>query len=714
MDSREGSRSRKTSASLKVPYVRTHFMSLVAANPNYFGTLPDLDLPTQQEKQGDATYEALSCVAFSPERDRLEATVEIRRPTGYLGGLCSAGSYEHVRFYVSYDEGGSWVDAGVASINVHDLASGKSCEGDTWPPLSYVCGVDHKPKRDWCGQPVLPLVRAILSWQVVPDPNTPAQVPVWGDVHECHVQVRPRRFIFPDIVAKLPEDIVAKLPPYVLEEVPVPIPDPGPLAPLPLSEVAALYTDKRKLRTKATRAVVPQHRFTLPHLTAAESGGAETLTSYVGFAKVAQDLKIDLSAILKALEKTSGDTTYEELECLGLDNNTDQLVGSFRVKLPSGYSGGPCTAGSTEYVAYWADFGDDCTYTYLGTVEVKLHDYSDLPDGGLCYAAPLPVDLGAFRRTCESPVIGRVRAVLSWGTPPSTTDPDAVPYWGNRLDVHVQVRPGAPYDGTARFTIVGGVAAASVDSGSGTTLSGAAIAENGYPLPAGCPFAGVVSLHGPLDPALAGQLYRVRVRNITAGGALTDLTSAFYVVNWLGVGSWSTPGAGGWTPWPSWTGNTTGKLGHFTPGGDDLWEIRLEVMGLGVVDVRRVQMDNTLRNSIVSGDAVNAADLKLSTMAACRLPRGPLDGTFVARDKNFHSWSLSVSGGPGTPIPPTPLTVAIGQGTQTSLAGQPFTIDLSALDPCGYVIRLGVTDRAVVDSAWFGRTTYVDRGVCLE
>ena len=68
----------------------------------------------------------------------------------------------------------------------------------------------------------------------------------------------------------------------------------------------------------------------------------------------------------------------------------EQLVGTFRVKRPNGYSGGPCTAGSTEYVAYWADFGEDCEYTYLGTAEVRTHDFDKLPKGGLCYAAPLP------------------------------------------------------------------------------------------------------------------------------------------------------------------------------------------------------------------------------------------------------------------------------------------------------------------------------------
>jgi hypothetical protein len=690
-----------------VPHERRHFQQLLTANPNYFGGLPEIGLAPQLEKQGDTTFEALSCVSFSPERDRLEATVQIRLAGGYAGDLCSEGSYEHVRFYVSYDAGGTWTDSGLASVNVHDIPAGESCDASQWPPLSYVCGVDFSPRRSWCAYPVLPLVRAILSWQIVPDPDSPDQTPIWGDVKECHIQVRPRRFVFPDIVHELPEDLLAKLPPYIVEEPPIPDPDPGPLTPLPLTEVARLYSGGDQS--------VPPHRFALPHLASARSAGATTLSAYASQADAAKELQIDLSEVLAKLFDASGDTTYEELECVGLDNNADQLVGTFRVKQSSGYSGGPCTAGSTEYVAYWADFGDDCRYTYLGTAEVRVHDYDKLPDGGLCYAAPLAVDLGAFRRDCETPVIGRVRAVLSWASPPSTTDPDEVPYWGNRLDIHVQLRPGRPYDGTARFTIVGGVAAASVDVGSGLTLPGAAIAVNGYPLPDDCPFAGVVTLHGPLDPALAGQLYRIRVRNVTTGGSVTDLTDAFFVVNWIGIGSWQAPGAGGWTPWPSWVANTTGKLGHFTPGGDDLWEIQLEVLGLGVVDVRRVRADNTLRGSIEPGDADNAADLSLQTLGACRVPRGPLSGTFVARDQHFYAWAIGVAGGPGTPIPPTPVNAGgLLAGQETLLSGRAFTIDLSGLEPCGYVVRLSVTDRAVAGSASFGRTIHVERGICLE
>ena len=60
----------------------------------------------------------------------------------------------------------------------------------------------------------------------------------------------------------------------------------------------------------------------------------------------------------------------------------------------------------------------------------------------MCYSAILPVDLTYHRRSCKEPKVARVRAVLSWAVPPSTTDPDALNYWGNRIDAHVQINPG--------------------------------------------------------------------------------------------------------------------------------------------------------------------------------------------------------------------------------------------------------------------------------
>jgi hypothetical protein len=681
---------------------RRRFRRLLATNPNYFGNLPGFGFDPIEPKTGDTTYEQIDCVSYSPARDRIEATIEVKLPFGYSGGLCGNGSFEHLRFYV--DDGSGWQDAGPAGINVHDIAVGQDCSGDRTLPLSYVAGVRYAPRRNWCFRPVLPKVRAILSWELPPPPNQPDWTPVWGDVQECNVQVAPRRFVFHDVIADISKELLAQLPAHVVNEPPHPEPDPGPFEAVPLPQLARIYR----------KAQIPPHRFAFPALTSVSETISADAPTLAASALVAKEAGIDLAGVLKVLEDGAGNTDYEELECLGLDEGLEALVATFHVKRPSGYSGPPCSAGSTEYIAFWADWDDDCRYTYLGTVPVTVHDYR-LPDGGLCYAAILPVDLGQYRRSCEKPLLPRVRAVLSWATPPSTVDPEAVPFWGHRLDRHVQVAPGRPYDGTANFRKVGGIFADNVDLVTGLTLPGAKLGSSTIPLdPPNRPFAGLIELQGPLDPALAGHQYRIRATNVDSGGTVL-LTTPFNVVTFAGDATVTPDPVDGWVPWPTYLTNTDGLLGVHSPGGDDRWDYTLELDTPGaVVDTARLQMDNTVRNSIVPTDTINAGDLTLNTLGACRQPRGPLTGSFVARDRHFQQWSIGVLGGPGGPIPPTPLTVGISTTTQTPFSGTPFTLDLSNLEPCAYVVQLTILDLAIVNSNNLGHHTTIERGVCLE
>jgi len=429
-----------------------------------------------------------------------------------------------------------------------------------------------------------------------------------------------------------------------------------------------------------------------------------------------KQLDVDWGSLLDILDDGKGDTTYEELECLGLDDAAAQLVATFRVKRPTGFSGPPCSAGSTEYVAFWADFDDDCVSTYLGTVAVNTHDYITMPGGGLSYAAVLPVDLAAYRRLCKEPGLHRVRAVLSWNTPPSTVDPDAVPHWGNRLDTHVHVLPGRPYDGVARLTIVGGVATGEIDPSTGVTQPVAHIAYNGALLdPRGCPFAGRVTAHGPTDPALAGASYRLLVRNVTAGGVDTPVTTPFFVVDNVGNGSWVTPDPSGWTTWPVWTTNTLGTLGYIDTSGDDLWVTSLEVSGSGIVDTQRFQLDNTLNTASV--DPANAAHLafdaaQIAQQGCGKFTQGmTIHGTFDARDTWFGSWGFSLL---PFPLPFLALTTSVASNIAEAPVGSTWSLDTTDLGPCGYVLRLSVSDRAVVNSTWSGRAVSVDIGFCIE
>src|SRR5207253_4407422 len=135
----------------------------------------------------------------------------------------------------------------------------------------------------------------------------------------------------------------------------------------------------------------------------------------------------------------------------GLETGADTLGAVIHVKRPFGYSGDLCHDGSKEYVAFWADWNNDGTYDeYLGTTAVDVHDLDGaLPGDGVRYSVSLiSTSIVQHLRACTNPNIIRIRAVLSWAAPPSTTDPNALNFWGNRLDVHVQIRPGTPVDPT--------------------------------------------------------------------------------------------------------------------------------------------------------------------------------------------------------------------------------------------------------------------------
>jgi len=737
-----------------VEIARSGFRRLIAANPHHFGTMSQavsVDFPVVEPKQLDTAYEEIGCVSFSPERDRLETTIVVKRSFGYNGDACHRGSTEWVRFFVDFGSG--WVDAGSGAARVFDVPDGKDCRGKADHPYILVVGVPLSPVRKFCTTPVLPRVRAILSWELEPPAGDPNHVPVWGEVSEDTVQIRPRRRLYPgDLVDLL--DPVVKLDPKVIAQLielhqlpdPDPIPDPiGPIAlnpqplppvalnpqplpphaPLGAATLARMYAPD-KLTALAERATdkriaklalepVAAHRFAAAEATLAinvPTSAASLVATSTAYTKAG----LNLSEILATLDKGEGNTTYEHLECLGLDDAAGQLVATFRVRRPTGFSGPPCSAGSTEYVAFWADLDDDCRYRYLGTAAVNVHDYITMPAGGLSYAAILPLNLAAYRKLCEEGGLHRVRAVLSWNAPPSTTDPDAVPYWGNRVDTHVHVLPGRPYDGHARLTIVGGVATDEIDPLLGTTKPVAHLAYTGAPLdPRGCPFAGQVTVHGPVDPALAGASYRLLARDVTVSGPAAPVTAPFLVVDSNGYASWQTPGAGGWTAWPTWMSNTLGTLGYVTMPGDDLWEVLLEVQGSGIVDTQRFQLDNTL--STASFDPTNAAHMafdpgQLAAQACGKFTAGmTITGTFDARDTHFGSWGFSLL---PTPLPSGALTTSVGSTNAEAPVGSTFALSTSALTPCGYVLRLTVADRAVVNSTWTGRSVPIDIGFCVE
>jgi hypothetical protein len=731
MVDKTASELKKSNRLIAPPKERVEFKKLLALNPNYFGNLIESPFKPVKKMVGNITYEEVSCLGFNPQLNLLEATVQIKLAGGYNGLLCSPGSTEYVRFYIDYGTG--WVDAGLAAFNAHDIPNILDCAKQKDKPLSYVVTAQLDPQQKNCKTPVLPKVRAILSWQVMPPAGQPNWPPVWGNVLDQHIQIKPRFTIFGDIYELLPDAVLKKLPPLIEEVKPFPIPLPDP-PPFELAQLADIYAGKAALRSAASvkSLAVEPHRFGFAHIQSVlAQGNQEVLLSAISEWK---SLNLDWAQAIVALDKTKADVSYEELECLGLEYNLDRLVATFRVKKPSGFSGGLCTKGSLEYVAFWADWDDTCDWTYLGTVTVNTHDIPIPPDG-LAYSAILPVDLTTVKRPCGGlnggPKISRIRAVLSWESAPSTTDPNALNTWGNRVDAHVQIRPGPIVTGDSPIiSIIGGIGVADINIfGNGMTKPAATFAFGGGAadsLSRACPFGGLIIVQGP---PISGHKYRLWARKF--GDSLTEqiVKDKFHVVNWLGVGSNITPDPmTGYATYMDTLSNMDQVLAHWSPPGDDLWEIRLELATLGEVVLgttpwHSIQLDNkaprrkpalapfeppdvTCEIHIDSGG--DCKDFTIGTSST-------ITGHFVAQDEHFGHFSLMTL--PSSMLPPNPTTAtpSTSQTATFAAGGNVWQLNTSMMKPCGYVVLLQVWDRTILNSHPDSHNyNFYDVGFCLR
>lgn len=709
------------------PKERTEFKKLLAINPNYFGNLESSGFEAVNEIVGNTAYEEVTCVGFNPALDLLEATIQIKRPFGYKGSLCTSGSTEYVRFFVNY--GAGWIDAGLAAFNAHDIPNTIDCEQKPDKPLSYVVTQSLDPQRKNCKRAVLPKVRAILSWELEPAAGNPSWTPIWGNVLDEQIQIKPRHPWFGDIFEFLPLDALVKLPPLIEEVKPFPIPLPDP-PPLSLGDLAEIYGAK----VKGKAAQVEPHRFGLTHIQSLlTSDNQDTLTSATAEWKGAG---LDLAGAITALDQTKADVSFEELECLGLEYNQERLVATFKIKRPTGYSGGLCGPGSQEYVAFWADWNDTCEWTYLGTRSVNVHDIMKPPFDELSYSAILPVDLNAVRRPCGKPKIARIRAVLSWNTPPSTTDPDALKHWGNRLDAHVQIPPGYPPPGdTPNIFQIGGIARQPYINvfGNGMTTTNAQFASSGvfadFAAPRReCPFGGFITVKG--SPVL-GRKYRLWAREDGDFSTEVIVKNPFWVQPLLGPGSYVVPDPGtGYVNYMTWNANTESVVAHWTPTGDKRWQIRLEMATLGEIvngttPWYRIQLDNTApRTKPLPPDPVVPSlvtcEIHIDSGGDCKDVAGGtlVKGRFVARDKHFGKWSLATL--PSSTIPPpntptTPLPKNTSQTATFAAGGTKWELDTVGMIPCGYVVRLEVQDRSILGSTHgHHNRNHTEVGFCLR
>ena len=682
-------------AAMQGPFAteRAHYKALLLSNPNYFGSLEISPYKPVLPLAGNTYYEELACVGYHPQQQQLEAVVYVYQPTGYGSALCGTGSTEFVRFYLSFDNGASWQDQGLTSFQVWNVPTGT----DDTRRLEFAAQLAVTPARKICLQGAkLILVRAILSWNAPPPANQPNWNPPWGNRREATIQVEPRRLIH---ITDVFDTLKVKLPKALAQVIDLEQPLAAKQVVLSPAQLAALYKD----------SAVPVHRFAYAQLQSIMQGPAGFSTALVNKTLPGLQLGDDL---VKVLFPSDGNTQYEELTCIGLDPNLpDTLVGVLKVKKSSGYSGGPCTSGSTEYVSWWADTDGNGTYeTFLGTASVQVYDIAGIPADGVHYAVRLPVDLSKYRKPCQAgAVVLPIRAILSWAVPVPGNAPGSVPTWGNREQTLVHVTPSGVVHGPAgKIAILGGIPVSMISDASGMTTPDAVFALNNAAVGADCPFGAAVTLQGaPLPP---GYSYKVEVQP-EIGGVIAPVLNELTLVR--ADGSTYLHNANPATQrfnYRPFGDNVNALLAHWDSSGDARWIVTLSAYDPGgnkiSEDSQLIQLDNTPPQADI--------DITSGTGNCGKFAAGSIiTGTFVARDVHLLGWSIGIKP-PGVNDPGEGITTPSSGTANTVIAGDAWSLDTTGMTSCGYIAEVVVSDRTIVASQSQGWHASWSVGFCLE
>lgn len=668
-------------------------------------------------------WEQLTCAGYNPYHQRLEAVVNIKRPNGYSGTLCTTASKEYVRFFVDFKDGAGFQDMGYSEFKVADISNAPA---GPQHPLSYTSFlfIDDKKHRKFldCAHAVIPTLRAVLSWNVVPSSNPDAD-PHYGNRLDVNIQLARKPFIFwKDFVdlSKIKE--YAKL-------------------------VDADFEIKLKEPYVENADVI--HRVNLAsqissHRTLYATIGSK-LNSTLDFSKAAaildvanfDDLGVDLSSFYEFfnLEGKKADVSFEELGCVGLNSQTDRLGAIIHVKKQNGFSGNLCTKGSMEHVAFWADWNNNGTFDqYLGTVSLNVHDIANMPKDGLHYSVQLPIDVTNRLRTCSNPNIIRIRAVLSWESLPSTTNPNALNHWGNYKDALVQLRPAFRHgsDIYSAIHFVGGVDRTDIDLASHLYNAGPATPAHNRPWGGLITFGGIIDRNG-----FNGIVkYRFLVKKLSDPDVPASWspcsTSETFELDDLstpaGPFADSQTDPGGWFEFKQnpagnlfYTSNYRGSW-NATTMADGAYTIRFyhtDAFGMEVkADEFTIMVCNRgMHISMTANASVDfASDLDLVVDGGdCHNATSAdpiIKGHLRAVHPYFAAWRLELQPSTHThmavPIPSTRSHSFIGD---TGDANGVWELNTAPLDPCGYTISISADSRVILNSYPGDFPTYAPKAV---
>jgi hypothetical protein len=430
----------------------------------------------------------------------------------------------------------------------------------------------------------------------------------------------------------------------------------------------------------------------------------------------------DLAKIIPVYENPQFDTTWEELGCVGLDRDLNQLNATVIIRQTTGYNGGLCTTGSNEFVAFYLDFGNG--WVYMGTSSVNVHDIPRETPDALVYDVSLNVNLDSYRPAWCTVGKANLLAILSWNVTPTPNDPGYHAVYGDSEQAIVELQPlpagVQPGQTIPVIETVGGMAVTDIDPTSGlatATAGSASLITDAV----SSPFYGAIYITGHIFNPPPGAMYRLLIQtpNTTSLNPLMDKQNI--ETDTMGVFSaiTLTPIAGGWMTW--YGGGDTSIVNNLfgiynTPAGaDGIYTVAIELMdtfgnitpGLKPVNFR-VNSEFPVPAINITTGAGNCSSFKIGDT---------ISGTFSMTNTEYaYALSLSVTPDNGAVVSILPgSTDSLQYPLTLSTDGDTgsFSIDTSNMTVCGYNIRIDTRDRTIISSDYMGVTNYALQGFCL-
>jgi hypothetical protein len=138
------------------------------------------------------------------------------------------------------------------------------------------------------------------------------------------------------------------------------------------------------------------------------------------------------NAVLKIQE----DTTYECISSVAYDAQFKQLRATIDIKQTAGYSGAARMNGSEEFVRFYVSCDGGAKWLDQGMRSVNVSDA--IVPRPLAYEVILQI-VAQWQTDTPMPQ-PRVRAILSWNSPPPAGAPNWTPVWGNVVESDMQIK----------------------------------------------------------------------------------------------------------------------------------------------------------------------------------------------------------------------------------------------------------------------------------